>query len=56
MIITHQVDPEDILCTVQQEVESAGMTLKEFKELGREGTLRDANLRELWLLFKHVLY
>lgn len=54
MTINHTTNSKQIRLMVESEVNAAGLTLAEFQERATAGSLHDAELRELWLMFKHA--
>jgi len=50
--VTH----EELVERLTNELEEVRMTVEEFRAEGEAGTLTDGHLRDLWLMYKYMLF
>ncbi|MCY3580266.1 MAG: hypothetical protein OXH33_06930 [bacterium] len=50
------VTREELVERLTKEMEEARMTIEEFRAEGEAGTLTDGHLRDLWLMYKYMLF
>ena len=56
MVTIRYVTRDELLQRLEKELDEERMTVEEFRAEGEADTLTDANLRELWLWYRPLLF